>query len=190
MQETTPGAASCAQQISVFFQCAGIAMINFIPKKQFRELPSAQNLSLCPAAEFNSREGTRGHIINIAREYICVFNFEDEFSYGNDTALMIAAAASGCGISMPEGDEGYAAMRAAQDGVLRIDEERLRRIHEIESVRFTTLDNDKSVLKGQMVASVQVLSRTAGALQTIEKLCHECRPVIDVLPVNAPKPGA
>ena len=103
---------------------------------------------------------------------------------------MIAAAASGCGISMPEGDEGYAAMRAAQDGVLRIDEERLRRIHEIESVRFTTLDNDKSVLKGQMVASVQVLSRTAGALQTIEKLCHECRPVIDVLPANAVRPGA
>ena len=164
-------------------------MIHFIPKDKFRELPSAQNLSLCPATDFNSRDSARGHVINIAREYICVFNFEDEYSYGNDTALMIAAAAAGCGISMPEGEEGFAALRAAQDGVLRIDVLRLRRIHEFKSVRFITLGNDQSVLKGQMVASVQVLSRTAGALQRIERLCHECRPMIDVLPVSAAKPG-
>ncbi|MDP3479351.1 MAG: molybdopterin-binding protein [Desulfoprunum sp.] len=159
-------------------------MIHFIPKKEYRELPPSHGLSVISDDDFTNREGTRGHVINIAREYICVFNFEDGFFDDNNTALIIAAAAAGSGISMPEGEEGFAAMRASQDGLLRIDEEALRRIDTIESVRFDTLQNNQSVLKGQVVAGVKILSRTAcdDRLPRIEKLCHECRPLIDVLP--------
>jgi hypothetical protein len=162
----------------------GSAMIHFIPKKEYGDFPHSHCLSSFPVDEVSCREGARGHVLNIAREYICVFNFEDETCQGNDTALMIAAAAAGCGILMPEREEGIASMRAAQDGLLKIDEENLRRIHEFESVRFITLGSNELVLKGQMVASVQIISGKTRDLQKIEKICHECRAVIDVLPLS------
>jgi len=172
------------------FSCSGRAMICFIPKKDCGELPLSQGITPFPEDESLAREGGRGHVINIAREYICIFKFEDELAYGRDSALMIAAEAAGCGISMPEGEESHAVMRAFQNGVLRIDEETLRRIHERSSVRFTTLGNNQAVVKGQMVASVQIVSRTAGDLRVIEKICRECRPIIDVLPVHSGRTGS
>jgi hypothetical protein len=159
-------------------------MIHFIPKKEYGDCLYSPFHSDFPVDDISCRGSIRGHVINIAREYICVFNFEDEVCQGNDSALMIAAAAAGCGISMPEREEGLASMRAAQDGLLKIDEANLRRIHEFESVRFVTLDNNEIVAKGQMVASVQIVSGRTRDLQEIERICHQCRPVLDVLPLN------
>ncbi len=160
-------------------------MIHFVPVKDYRgQLPS-HDLPAIASADFSDRSAcTRGHVISIVKEHICVFSFEDGLSSGHDAALMIAAAAAGSGISMPEAQEGFATLRAAQDGLLRIDKEALSCIESLATVRLNTLRNNQAVLKGQVVAGVRIISRTAGddRLPRIEKLCHERRPIIDVLP--------
>lgn len=166
-------------------------MIHFIPKNEYKGLPALQGAAAGSVADFSDPTGRRGHVINIGKEYICVFNFEDEYFPGSDSALMIAGKAAGCGIAMPEGDEEFAALRATQNGLLRVDEEKLRSIQDIASVRIITLNNNEFVQKGQMVASVRITSRLAGEdLEKIEKLCHGCRPVIDVRPILGTEAGA
>ncbi len=167
-------------------------MIHFVPVKDYRGQSPTHDLSVAASDDLNDRSaGTRGHVIGIVKEHICVLSFDHGFSHGHDAALMIAVAAAGIGISTPEAQEGSASMRAAQDGLLRIDEDALRCIHEIGSIRLDTSHNNGFVLKGQVVAGVRIDSRTAGdeGLQRIEKICHEHRPVIDVLPCKPVKVG-
>jgi hypothetical protein len=165
-------------------------MIHFIPKNEYEDLSHSHSPSGFSVDDISHRGSGRGHVINTVGEYICVFNFEDEAGQGTDAALMIASAAAGCGISMPEREHGLVSMRAAQDGLLKIDEENLRRIREYVSVRFVTLSDKETVSKGQMVASVQILSGKTRDLQRIEKICHECWPVLDVQPIIGLRPEA
>ena len=137
-----------------------------------------------PAAALGDRAGSGGCVISIGKEHICVLSFADGCSVGSDADLRIAAAAAGSGITMPEREDRFVAMRAAQDGLLRIDEQALNRIHSKETVRFDCLGNHQPVVKGQVVAQVTIASQLEGdgRLLEIEKLCHEHRPVMDVLP--------
>ena len=161
-------------------------MIQFIPVKEFRGWLLSHGLpeNTAPASALGDKAGIGGCVIGIGKEHICVLSFEDGCSAGSDAGLRIAAAVAGSGISMPEREDRHVCMRATQDGLLRIDEEALNRIHRKETVRFDNLGNHQPVVKGQVVACVTIISQPEGdgRLREVEKICHEHRPVIDVLP--------
>ncbi len=161
-------------------------MIQFIPVKEYRGLLHSHGLpeNTAPAAALGDRGGSGGCVIGIGREHVCVLSFADGCSVASDADLRIAAAAAGSGITMPEREDRFVAMRAAQDGLLKIDEEALNRIHSKQAVRFDRLGNQQAVVKGQVVAKVTIACQLEGdgRLREIENICHEHRPVMDVQP--------
>jgi hypothetical protein len=160
-------------------------MIQFIPVKEFRGLLLSHALPEVTAAVCGGRMNSGGCVISIGKEHICVLSFEHGYHAGSEAGLRIAAAAAGSGISMPEREDKFVGMRAAHDGLLRIDEEALKCIHSKETVRLDCFGNHQRVVKGQVVAKMTIileLDGDDGRLREIEKICHERRPVIDVLP--------
>jgi hypothetical protein len=166
-------------------------MIQFIPVKDYRGLLLSHGLPEVNAAVCGDRGGTGGCVIGIGKEHICVLSFEDGCSAGSDAGLRIAAAAAGSGISMPEREGGVISMRAAQDGLLRIDKEAMNRIHGMGTVKFSCLENLRPAVKGQVVAEVTIISRLEGdgRLREVETICHDHRPIIDVLPFRQCRVG-
>ncbi|KAF0187786.1 MAG: molybdopterin binding domain-containing [Desulfobulbaceae bacterium] len=159
-------------------------MIDFIPEQEYQTLLSGH--ALASPASAGSRHATRdnGQIINVGREHVCVLSFEDGLSSGHDSFLMLGDAAAGSGIAMPESGKGVVSLRAAQDGLLRVNDQALRFIHGIDAVNCQTLPNNEVVLKSQIVARLHRISPKFNndSLQQVESICHQHRPIIDVLP--------
>jgi len=159
-------------------------MIDFIPEKEYQTLLSGHAL-LFPASP-GTLHTTRGNrqVINVGREHVCVLSFEDGLSSGHDSFLMIGEAAAGSGIAMPESGKGIVSLRAAQDGLLRVNKQALHLIHGFDTVDCQTLQNNEVVLKSQVVARLHRVSPKFSneRLQQVESLCHQHRPIIDVLP--------
>ncbi len=166
-------------------------MIQFIPVKDYRGLLLSHGLPEVNAAVCGDRGGAGGCVISIGKEHICVLSFEDGCSAGSDACLRIAAAAAGSGISMPENEDRLVGMRAAQNGLLRIDKEAMNRIHGMGTVKFSCLGNLQTAVKGQVVAQVTIISRLEGdgRLREVETICHDHRPIIDVLPFRQCRVG-
>jgi len=159
-------------------------MIDFIPEKEYQSLFSSH--ALPSPASAGSRHATRdnGQVINVGRKHVCVLSFEDGISSGYDSFLMAGEAAAGSGIALPESGKGVVSLRAAQDGLLRVNDQAIRLIHDIDTVTFHTLPNNEVVLKSQVVARLHRMSTKLNddKLQQVENICHQHRPIIDVLP--------
>jgi len=159
-------------------------MIDFIPEQEYQTLLSGH--ALASPASAGSHYTTRGNrqIINVGREHVCVLSFEEGLFSGYDSFLMIGEASAGNGIAIPESGKDVVSLRAAQDGLLRVNEQALRLIHGMDAVNCQTLPNNEVVLKSQIVARLHRISPkfSHDSLQQVESICHQHRPIIDVLP--------
>jgi hypothetical protein len=159
-------------------------MIDFIPEKEYQSLLSGHALPSPASAGSRHANRDNGQVINVGREHVCVLSFEDGISSGYDSFLMAGEAAAGGGIAMPESGKGVVSLRAAQDGLLRVNDQAIRLIHDIDAIICHTLPNNEVVLKSQVVARLHRISTKLNddKLQQVESICHQHRPIIDVLP--------
>jgi hypothetical protein len=159
-------------------------MIDFIPEKEYQSLHAGYGPASSASAVSRRTAGNNGQVINVGREHVCVLSFEDGLSTSHDSFLRLGELAAGSGIAVPESGQGVVCLRAAQDGLLLVNEQAMGLIHGIDAVICQSLPNNEVVLKSQVVARLQRVSPRIGEekLQQVEDICHQHRPIIDVVP--------
>lgn len=167
---------------------AGRMMIQFIPVQGgSHAFPES---SCDPSGCLSTGKGS-GCVIAVGSNHVCVLSFEDGLGGGDETGIRIAAAAAGCGILMPEIEDGVVRMRAAHGGLLRVGRDAVVEIHSLGGMRIDILAHGLPVVKNQLVAEIWFEPGQVGTagLSRAEEICHRCHPVIDVLPFRESKVG-
>ncbi len=87
--------------------------------------------------------------------------------------------------------EGKIELRAACDGVLKIDLEGLYQLNDVDEICFSTIHGNKMVTKGKLLGGARVipLAVKEEILAAFEKISAEHRPVISVRPFHPAKIG-
>lgn len=150
--------------------------------------------------EFKGRAFAKGHIIeekdiekllDLGKRHIYVWDLSKGYVHENDAALRMVQAAAGENITFSEVKEGKIELRAACDGVLKIDLEALYELNDVEEICFATIHGNKMVTKGKLLGGARVipLAIREEILTAFEKISAEHRPVISVRPFRPAKIG-
>ena len=150
--------------------------------------------------EFKGRAFAKGHIIeekdiekllDLGKRHIYVWDLSKGYVHENDAALRMVQAAAGENITFSEVKEGKIELRAACDGVLKIDLEALYELNDVEEICFATIHGNKMVTKGKLLGGARVipLAVREEILTAFEKISAEHRPVISVRPFRPAKIG-
>lgn len=142
----------------------------------------------------------RGHIVtlediplllDIGKANLYVYNLQDGLVHEDDAAIRLAHAASGHGIAISKPKEGKVTLSAAYDGLLYVDVPGLIQLSSMEDVSFGTIHTHQFVKKGRNLAGTRVvpLAVHESLMQKAERICHEHRPLLRVLPLKAAKVG-
>ena len=117
--------------------------------------------------EFKGRAFKKGHIIRqediehlrrLGKEHIYVLKLTDNEIHENEAARLLAAALAGSGTEYRDDIvEGKVAIRAAHDGLLKIDKEALYRFNLLGEVMCSTLHTNTPVKKGEQVAACRLI---------------------------------
>jgi len=141
----------------------------------------------------------KGHIIRpedverlltVGKEHLYVFNLEDGLVHEEDAALRVARAVAGKGLSLGAPGEGKVTLTASRDGLLKVDQERLRELNCMDDLVMATMHTNQRVQAGQNVAGVHItpLVIEEAKVRRAEESCAG-RPLIEVRPFRRHKVG-
>jgi len=141
----------------------------------------------------------KGHIIRkediptlleIGKEHIYVASLDGSV-HEDAAAERIASAAAGKDLVLSDPCEGKVNFTARSAGLLKINVNALDLINEIPDIMFATLHTNRHVTAGEPVAGTRIIPLTIHEprLRQVEKVCLECFPIVDVLPLVPHKIG-
>ncbi len=149
---------------------------------------------------FKGRAFKKGHVVqpadierllNLGKEHLYVLNMKPGIIHEDDAAVRIAQAAAGPGISISEPVEGRVNLVAASAGLLKIHVRALNRVNQIPDVALGTLHTNQQVTEGRVVAATRIipLMMEAERIASVESLCRDNHPVVQVKPFASLKVG-
>ena len=149
--------------------------------------------------EFKGRAYKKGHVVTesdipellkLGKEHLYVWELKEGFVHENDAGLRIARAVQGTGLELAEAGEGKVNLMAGYDGMLVVDEARLRQVNGIEEIVVATRNHRRPVKRGEVVAGVRVIPLIIAEekLRQCELLGMEA-PILDVRPFRSYKTG-
>jgi len=98
------------------------------------------------------------HLRRLGKDHIYVLELTDNEIHENEAARLMAAALAGSGTEYADDVvEGKVAIRAACDGLLKIDKEALYRFNLLGEVMCSTLHTNTPVKKGEQVAASRLI---------------------------------
>ncbi len=168
-------------------------MMKFIPVEESVGMVLCHDMTRITPGEFKGRAFKKGHVItpddiprlkDIGKEHIYALNLDDEHVHENEAGIRIATAASGKGIELSEVCEGRVNFHAVHDGLLRINVDALNEINLIEDVVIATMHTNQTVKKNQPLAGTRIVPLVTDEtrIQTVENICLNNYPIVDVLP--------
>ncbi len=174
-----------------------------------RQIPVAQAVGMVlphditeiVPGKFKGRAFKKGHIIrpedverlrSLGKEHVYVLELTAEEIHENEAALLMAAAAAGCGTEYSDDvHEGKVGIKAAHDGLLKIDKEVLLRFNLLGEVMCATLHDNTPVKKGEQVAALRLIP-LVGERPLVERaaaIAAEGAKLVRVLPLAQVKAG-
>jgi Probable molybdopterin binding domain len=135
-----------------------------VPVEQAVGMTLAHDLTRIVPGEFKGRVFAKGHVIreedistllDIGKRFIYVLELEPGEMHENEAAVAMAQALGGDGIAYTEVHEGKVVLKAARDGMLWIDENRVLQMNQIEGISVTTRSPWMHVQIGTSVAGVR-----------------------------------
>lgn len=137
------------------------------------------------------REEDVPRLLDIGKAHIYAFELNPGEIHENEAALRIAQAAAGPGIELSEPYEGRVNLIAVSNGLLKIDVEALYRINNIEEIVFATVHTNQQVATQRTVGGTRIipLKTVEEKIETVEKICRENYPVIQIKPFRPLKVG-
>ncbi|WP_417913279.1 molybdopterin-binding protein, partial [Candidatus Electronema sp. TJ] len=143
----------------------------------------------------------KGHIIrpedverlrSLGKEHVYVLELSAEEIHENEAALLMAAAAAGSGTEYSDDvHEGKVSIKAAHDGLLKIDKEALLRFNLLGEVMCATLHDNTPVRRGEQVAALRLIP-LVGERPLVEQaaaIAGEGAKLVRVLPLAKVKAG-
>ncbi len=143
----------------------------------------------------------KGHIIrpedverlrSLGKEHVYVLELTAEEIHENEAALLMAAAAAGSGTEYSDDvHEGKVGIKAAHDGLLKIDKEALLRFNLLGEVMCATLHDNTPVKQGEQVAALRLIP-LVGERPLVERaaaIAAEGAKLVRVLPLAKVKAG-
>lgn len=132
------------------------------------------------------------HLKRLGKDHIYVLQLSAEEIHENEAALLLAAALAGAGTEYSqEIVEGKVSIRAAVDGLLKINQEVLLQFNLLGEVMCATLQNNTPVQKGEQVAAARLIPLVAQR-RVVEQgvsVATAGEPIIRVLPLRKVKAG-
>ena len=133
----------------------------------------------------------KGHVItpadvsklkDLGKEQVYVWEPVSGMIHEDEAALRLAGQSAGPNLYYDQPNQGRVNIRAACDGLLKIDVDRLNRINSLDDVIMATLHNNRVVKKGQIIAGTRVipLSVRQEILEEAEKFCGSPEPLFTV----------
>jgi len=150
---------------------------------------------------FKGRAFKKGHVIRpedvdhlrrLGKEHIYVLQLGPDEIHENEAALLMARVLAGSGVTYSEEIvEGKVSLKAAVDGLLKINREALYRFNLLGEVMCATLHDNTPVKKGEEIAASRLIplvgSRTV-VTQAVA-LADAAYPIVRVVPLPAVKAG-
>ncbi len=142
----------------------------------------------------------KGHIIKkediprlltIGKEHIYVWEVNEQKLHENDAAARLARAVAGPGLQLAEAAEGKVELKAAINGLLKVNTEALDRINDIDQLAVATLHSNQMVAIDRKVAGCKIipLVMPTNKIERIEQICAAYYPVVEVKQLQARKVG-
>lgn len=97
------------------------------------------------------------HLRDIGKDHIYLIELTAGQVHENEAVTRIARAVAGQGVVLAEPSEGRVNIRAAGDGLLKIDREAVTAINGVEHAVLSTLHGDRPVKSGDLLAAVKVV---------------------------------
>jgi molybdopterin biosynthesis enzyme len=138
------------------------------------------------------KEDDINHLKRLGKDHIYVLSLTENEIHENEAATILVAALAGQGVEYPDQPaEGKIAIRAASDGLLRINKDSLFRFNMLGEVMCSTLHNNTPVRKGEIVAATRLIPLIASRklVEEAEKIAMEDGGVVEVLSLPKKKIG-
>lgn len=104
------------------------------------------------------REEDIPHLKRLGKDHIFVLTLDASEIHENEAASILAGALAGQGLEyVDSADEGKISLKAAGDGLLRINKEALLRFNMLGVVMCSTLHDNTPVKKGEIVAATRLI---------------------------------
>jgi len=132
------------------------------------------------------------HLRRLGKEHIYVLQLGTEEIHENEAALLLAGALAGTGTEYSrEIVEGKVVIKAAVDGLLKINKEVLLQFNLLGEVMCATLQNNTPVTKGEQVAASRLIPLVAErrVVEQAVSIAAAGEPVVRVLPLRKVKAG-
>lgn len=151
--------------------------------------------------EFKGRAFKKGHVIRpedvehlrrLGKEHIYVLQLGPDEIHENEAALLMAKALAGSGIEYSEEIvEGKVSLKAAIDGLLKVNREGLYRFNLLGEVMCATLQDNTPVKQGEQVAASRLIPLVGERQVVVEAVtrAEAAFPMVQVVPLRKVKAG-
>ena len=128
-------------------------------------------------------------LLQVGKEHLYVFESLPGMVHENDAAARVISAVSGGNLTCTEPKEGRIDLKAACDGLLRVDVPVLTRINSLGEISVATIHTMQHVTRGRSVAGARVvpLMIEDEKLRQLESFVDG--PVVEVLPLRRARVG-
>lgn len=132
------------------------------------------------------------HLRRLGKEHIYVLQLSPEEIHENEAALLMAGALCGQGTEYSEEIvEGKVSIKAAVDGLLKVNQEVLLQFNLLGEVMCATLQNNTPVKRGEQVAASRLIPLVAErhVVEQAVLIAKSGGPVVRVVPLRKVKAG-
>ncbi len=159
----------------------------------------AHDLTQIIPGEYKGPKFKKGHIIteediplllSMGKRHLYVLEKDDNDVHEDEAAYRIASKAAGSGIDLSDPSEGKIELRAACDGLLKIDRDRLYELVSQDEIMFATIHENIVVRKGEKLAGTRIIPLfiSEELLQQAEAVLA-AGPIINIIPLKEMKVG-
>lgn len=129
-------------------------------------------------------------LLSMGKKHLYVLEKGDNDVHENDAALRIATRAAGEGIDLSEPSEGKIELRAAVDGLLKIDRDKLYKLVSQDEIMFATIHENTVVRKGEKLAGTRIIPLfvSEDIMEEAEKTLGDA-PIVEIIPLKQMKVG-
>jgi molybdenum cofactor synthesis domain-containing protein len=126
------------------------------------------------------------HLKSIGKDHIYLIELTAGQVHENEAVTRIAKAVAGPGVVLAEPSEGKVNIRAASDGLAKIDRATVTAINGVENAVLSTIHSNRPVKSGDLLAAVKVVPLVVDAamVEAVESIAAAAGGVVAVKPMR------